>query len=155
MSLVKEFKEFALKGSVVDLAVGVILGAAFSTVVKSFTEDLLMPPISRLIGNRDMAGHFIALDGNHYDTLAQAKTAGVATINYGIFIDNVITFLIIAFAVFMVVKWFNSLRRNPQPEQPRGGQDVLRRTGRVAGGDRTPDGAERGEDGQQRQDQDA
>jgi large conductance mechanosensitive channel len=118
MSLFKEFKEFALKGSVVDLAIGVVIGAAFSTVVKSFTDDILMPPISRLIGNRDMAGNFLALDGNHYDTLAQAKAAGVATINYGVFANNVVTFLIIAFAVFMVVKWFNMLRRKPAAEAP-------------------------------------
>jgi large conductance mechanosensitive channel len=118
MGLMKEFKEFALKGSVVDLAVGVILGAAFGTVVKSFTDDILMPPIGRISGTRDFASHFIALNGQHYDTLAQAKAAGVATINYGLFIDNVITFLIIAFAVFMIVKWFNSLRRKPQPEVP-------------------------------------
>ena len=118
MGLVKEFKEFALKGSVVDLAVGVILGAAFSTVVKSFTDDILMPPIGRLSGTRDLANHFVALNGQHYDTLAQAKAAGVATINYGLFIDNVITFLIVAFVVFLVVKWFNALRRKSQPEAP-------------------------------------
>jgi large conductance mechanosensitive channel len=118
MGLVKEFKEFALKGSVVDLAVGVILGAAFATVVKSFTDDILMPPISTIAGQRDMASHFIALDGKHYDTFAQAKAAGAATINYGVFIDNVVTFLIIAFVIFIVVKWFNSLRRRPQEEAP-------------------------------------
>src|SRR6266852_6326377 len=118
MGLVKEFKEFALKGSVVDLAVGVILGAAFTTVVKSFTDDILMPPISIVAGHRDMASHFVALDGKHYDTFAQAKAAGAATINYGTFIDNIITFLIIAFVAFMVVKWFNSLRRKPPAEAP-------------------------------------
>jgi len=118
MGLVKELKEFALKGSVVDLAVGVILGAAFSTVVKSFTDDILMPPIGRVSGNHDLVNHFVALNGQHYDTLAQAKAAGVATINYGLFIDNVITFLIVAFSVFMIVRWFNALRRKPQPEAP-------------------------------------
>ena len=118
MSLMKEFKNFALQGSVIDLAVGVIIGAAFGTVVKSFTEDILMPPIARISGARDFANAFIALDGNHYDTLAKAKEAGVATINYGLFIDNVITFLIIAFAVFLIVRWFNRLRAKPQPEAP-------------------------------------
>jgi len=118
MSLMQEFKDFALKGSVVELGVGVILGAAFATVVKSFTEDILMPPITRLTGSRDLANHFLALDGNHYDTLAKAKAAGVATINYGLFIDNVITFMIVAFCVFMVVRWFNRLRAQPQPQAP-------------------------------------
>lgn len=118
MSLFKEFKNFALQGSVIDLAVGVIIGAAFGTVVKSFTDDILMPPIARMAGGHDFANSFIALDGNHYGTLAKAKAAGVATINYGLFIDNVITFLIIAFAVFMIVRWFNRLRAQPQPEAP-------------------------------------
>ena len=118
MSLIREFKEFALKGSVVDLGVGVILGAAFATVVKSFTEDVLMPPVTRLSGTRDLSDHFIALDGHHYDTLAQAKAAAAATINYGVFIGNVITFLIVAFCIFLVVKWFNRLRAKPQPQAP-------------------------------------
>ncbi len=115
MSFVKEFKEFALKGSVIDLAVGVVIGAAFSTVVKSFTEDLLMPPVGLLTGHHDFSNSFVALNGNHYDTLAQAKAAGAATLNYGVFINNVITFLIVAFAVFLVVKWFNALKKKPEP----------------------------------------
>src|SRR5512142_1905397 len=115
MSFVKEFKEFALKGSVIDLAVGVVIGAAFSTVVKSFTDDLLMPPIGLLVGRHDFANSFVSLDGKHYDTLAQAKAAGAATLNYGLFINAVIAFLIIAFAVFLVVKWFNALKKKPEP----------------------------------------
>lgn len=115
MSFMKEFKEFALKGSVIDLAVGVVIGAAFSTVVKSFTDDLLMPPIGLLTGRHDFSTSFLALDGKHYDTLAQAKAAGAATINYGLFINTVITFLIVAFAVFLVVKWFNALKKKPEP----------------------------------------
>ncbi len=118
MSLFKEFKDFALKGSVMDLAIGVIIGAAFGTVVKSFTEDILMPPIAALSGGHDFTNAFIALDGNHYDTLAKAKAAGAATLNYGLFIDNVITFLIVAFAVFLIVRWFNRLREQPQTEAP-------------------------------------
>jgi large conductance mechanosensitive channel len=116
--MLKEFKEFALKGSVLDLAVGVVIGAAFATVVKSFTDDILMPPIGLLTGNHDFANQFFALDGKHYDTLAQAKTAGAATLNYGVFLNNVITFVLVAFAVFLVVKWFNALRRNPEPQAP-------------------------------------
>jgi len=114
----KEFKEFALKGNVLDLAVGVVIGAAFSTVVKSFTDDILMPPIGLLTGHQDFANKFISLSGGHYDTLAQAKAAGAATLNYGVFVNNVIAFLLVAFAVFLVVKWFNALRRKPEPQAP-------------------------------------
>ncbi|HEX3583034.1 MAG TPA: large conductance mechanosensitive channel protein MscL, partial [Thermoanaerobaculia bacterium] len=86
--MLKEFKEFALKGNVLDLAVGVVIGAAFGTVVKSFTDDILMPPISVLTGHHDFSNKFIALNGAHYDTLAQAKAAGAATLNYGVFVNN-------------------------------------------------------------------
>jgi len=116
--MLKEFKEFALKGNVLDLAVGVVIGAAFETVVKSFTEDILMPPIGLLTGHQDFANHFYALDGKHYDTLAQAKAAGAATLNYGVFVNNVIAFILVAFAVFLVVRWFNALRRQPEPQAP-------------------------------------
>jgi large conductance mechanosensitive channel len=118
MSIGKEFKEFALKGSVLDLAIGVVIGAAFGTVVKSFTDDILMPPISVLLGHQDFANKFVTLGGGHYDTLAQAKAAGVQTLNYGIFINNIIAFLIVAFAIFMVVRWFNKLRKQPEVETP-------------------------------------
>ncbi|HEY2092098.1 MAG TPA: large conductance mechanosensitive channel protein MscL [Thermoanaerobaculia bacterium] len=116
--MLKEFKEFALKGNVLDLAVGVVIGAAFATVVKSFTDDILMPPISLLMGHEDFTNKFVALNGNHYDTLAQAKAAGVATLNYGLFLNNIIAFILVAFAVFLVVKWFNALRRKPEPQAP-------------------------------------
>lgn len=118
MAFLKEFKEFALKGSVIDLSIGVVIGAAFGTVVKSFTDDILMPPIGLLTGNHDFSNQFFALDGKHYDTLAQAKQAGAATLNYGVFVNNVISFLIIAFAIFLVVQWFNRLRKKPQGEAP-------------------------------------
>jgi large conductance mechanosensitive channel len=116
--MLKEFKEFALKGNVLDLAVGVVIGAAFATVVKSFTDDVLMPPIGLITGHQDFTNHFLALDGKHYDTLAQAKAAGAATLNYGVFVNNVIAFLLVAFAVFLVMKWFNALRRKPEPQAP-------------------------------------
>jgi large conductance mechanosensitive channel len=118
MSFIKEFKEFALKGSVIDLAVGVVIGAAFTTVVKSFTDDLLMPPVGLLTGHHDFSNSFLALDGKHYDTLVQAKAAGAATLNYGLFINSVITFAIVAFAVFVVVKWFNKLKKTPEAGVP-------------------------------------
>lgn len=116
--MLKEFKEFALKGNVLDLAVGVVIGAAFGTVVKSFTDDILMPPISLLMGHHDFSDKFVTLSGGHYDTLAQAKAAGAATLNYGVFVNNVIAFILVAFAVFLVVKWFNALRRKPEPQAP-------------------------------------
>jgi large conductance mechanosensitive channel len=118
MGLGKEFKEFALKGSVLDLAVGVIIGAAFGTVVKSFTDDILMPPVGLLLGRQDFSNQFVALSGGNYETLAQAKAAGAATINYGIFINNVVSFLIVSLAVFLIVRWFNKLQRKPEPEAP-------------------------------------
>ncbi len=118
MSIGKEFKEFALKGNVLDLAVGVIIGAAFGTVVKSFTEDILMPPLALLTGHSDFSNKFIALGGGHFDTLAQAKAAGVPTMNYGLFINAIIDFMLVAFAVFMIVKWFNKLRREPEAAPP-------------------------------------
>jgi large conductance mechanosensitive channel len=116
--MLKDFKEFALKGNVLDLAVGVVIGAAFATVVKSFTDDILMPPIGLITGHQDFAGKFLPLDGRHYDSLAQAKAAGAATLNYGLFINNMITFVLVAFAVFLVVKWFNALRRKPEAKPP-------------------------------------
>jgi large conductance mechanosensitive channel len=118
MAILKEFKEFALKGSVIDLAVGVVIGAAFGTVVKSFTDDILMPPIGLLTGRHDFTNSFVALDGKHYETLAQAKTAGAATLNYGLFVNTLITFAIVAFAIFLVVKWVNRLKKQPQPSAP-------------------------------------
>jgi len=118
MGLWKEFKEFSLKGSVVDLAVGVIIGAAFGNVVKSFTDDILMPPISVLTGHHDYTNAFVTLSGGHYETLAAAKAAGAITVNYGLFVNTLINFLIVAFAIFLVVKRVNAMRRKPQAETP-------------------------------------
>jgi len=118
MSLLKEFKEFALKGSVLDLAVGVVIGAAFGKIVTSFVDDILMPPLSVIVGNHDFSNQFVSLNGAHYDTIAQAKAAGAATLNYGLFLNNLISFLIIAFAIFMIVKRINAMRRQPAAEAP-------------------------------------
>jgi large conductance mechanosensitive channel len=121
----KEFKEFALKGSVLDMAVGIIIGAAFGTIVRSLVDDVIMPPIGIILGNVDFSALFILLkQGNvppPYNTLLEAKTAGAVTLNYGNFINNVISFLIIAFSIFMVIKSMNKLRRkreNVPPELP-------------------------------------
>ena len=114
----KEFKEFAVRGNVIDLAVGVIIGAAFGKIVTSLVDDILMPPLGMLIGRADFTNLFINLSGGNYQTLEQAKEAGAATINYGLFLNNVLGFLLVAFAVFLLVRWINRLRRQETPEEP-------------------------------------
>ncbi len=114
----KEFKEFAMRGSVLDLAVGVIIGAAFGKIVASLVDDVLMPPLGRLIGHVDFSNLFISLSGNHYDTLAAAKAAGAPTLNYGNFINAIINFLIVAFAIFLVVRTVNKWMPKPVPAAP-------------------------------------
>lgn len=118
--MLKEFKEFALRGNVVDMAVGIMIGAAFSTIIKSLVDDILMPPLGLATGGVDFSNLFFALNGEHYDSLAQARQAGAPTINFGLFINNVIAFLIVAFALFMVIRGMNYLRRKQEeaPEVP-------------------------------------
>ncbi|HYL60300.1 MAG TPA: large-conductance mechanosensitive channel protein MscL [Candidatus Acidoferrales bacterium] len=119
MSIISEFKQFVMKGNVVDLAVGFVVGAAFGKIVTSFTNDILMPPIGLALGAVDFSNLFINLSAKHYDTLAAAKAAGAPTLNYGMFINTVIDFLIIAFAVFILVKWINRLTgANQAPPAP-------------------------------------
>ena len=115
MSLVSEFKEFIAKGNVLDLAVGVIIGAAFGKIVSSLTDDIIMPIVGLALGKIDFSNLFIALNGAHYATLADAKKAGIGTINYGLFINAVINFLILAFIIFMIVKAANRMRVTPAP----------------------------------------
>jgi large conductance mechanosensitive channel len=117
--VLKEFKEFAMRGNVVDMAVGIVIGAAFGTIVKSFVDDILMPPIGLLLGNVDFSSIFFVLkEGSKavgpYATPAAAKAAGAVTINLGSFINTVISFVIIAFAVFLVIKGMNSLARKEE-----------------------------------------
>ncbi len=115
--MLKEFKEFAMKGNVIDMAVGIIIGAAFGKIVTSFVSDILMPPIGRAIGKMDFSNLFINLSGLDYATLAEAKKAGAATINYGLFLNTTIDFLIVAFALFLLVRQINRLKREqPAPE---------------------------------------
>jgi large conductance mechanosensitive channel len=120
--MLTEFKEFALRGNVVDMAVGIIIGAAFSTIVKSLVDDIIMPPIGVVTGGVDFSNMFIALNGEHYDSLAVARHAGAPTMNIGVFINNLISFLIVAFVLFMSIKAMNQLRRKqeeePQTEPP-------------------------------------
>ena len=115
----KEFKEFIMRGNVMDMAVGIIIGAAFGKIVSSFVNDVLMPPIGKLLGGVDFTGLFITLGEGNFETLKAAKEAGVATLNYGMFLQTVIDFLIVAFAIFLMVKAVNKLRREPAPAPPR------------------------------------
>ncbi len=116
--MLKEFKEFAMRGNVIDLAVGVIIGAAFGKIVSSLVQDILMPPIGLLLKNVNFSNLFVSLDGKHYESLPDAQKAGAATINYGIFINNIIDFLIVAFCVFLLVHQVNRWTRKPQPAAP-------------------------------------
>lgn len=116
--MLKEFKDFAMKGNVLDLAVGVIIGGAFGKIVASFVSDILMPPIGLLLGKVDFSNLFITLSGKTYPTLAQAKAAGAVTMNVGLFINALFDFSIVAFAIFMLVKQVNRWREAPAPAAP-------------------------------------
>ena len=113
----KEFREFAARGSVIDLAVGVIIGAAFGKIVTSFVNDIIMPPIGMLLGGVDFSSFFFALDRGTYASVEAAKAAGAATINYGLFVNTVLEFLIIAFVIFLMVRQINRLK-TPEPAPP-------------------------------------
>ena len=132
--MLREFKEFAVRGNVLDMAVGIIIGAAFATIVNSFVNDVIMPPIGLALGGVDFANMFVVLrDGAKaappYASLADAKAAGAVTLNYGVFANSIVSFLIVAFAVFMVVKGANSLKQKqaeaPAPPAPTADQVLL------------------------------
>lgn len=112
--MLKEFKEFAMRGNVIDLAIAVVIGGAFGKIITSFVNDILMPPIGMLLGNVDFANLFIDLSGHGYTSLADAKDAGAATLNYGIFLNTVIDFVIVAFAIFLLIRVINRTRK-PAP----------------------------------------
>ncbi|MGD8585434.1 MAG: large conductance mechanosensitive channel protein MscL [Chloroflexota bacterium] len=116
--MIKEFKEFVMRGSVLDLAIGIIIGAAFTAIVKSFVDDILMPPIGMLLGGVDFSELFISLDGTTYSSLAAAQDAGAATINYGLFINAVINFLIVALVLFLIIRQVNRMRAPEKEEAP-------------------------------------
>ena len=116
--MLKEFREFAMKGNVVDMAIGVIIGGAFGKIVSSLVNDVLMPPIGRLMGNLDFSNLFFALDGGAYASLKAAKDAGAPTINYGMFVNTVLDFVIVAFVIFMVVKQMNRLKKEEPAAAP-------------------------------------
>jgi large conductance mechanosensitive channel len=111
----KEFKEFAMRGNVIDLAVGVIIGAAFGKIVSSLVDDIIMPPIGLALRGVDFSNLYIALKGEHYASLAEAKRAGIPTLNYGLFLNTVINFLIVAFCVFILVQQVNRWTKKPAP----------------------------------------
>jgi large conductance mechanosensitive channel len=114
-TVLKEFRDFALRGNMVDMAVGIIIGAAFGRVVSSLVTDILMPPIGLLTGKADFSSKFIDLSGRAYATLAEAKAAGAATINYGLFLNATFDFLMVAFAVFMLIRQVNRLKGEEKP----------------------------------------
>jgi large conductance mechanosensitive channel len=110
--MLKEFKEFAVKGNMIDMAVGIIIGGAFGKIVSSLVNDILMPPIGLILGKVDFSNLFVSLSRVQYKSLAEAKAAGAATLNYGLFLNNVVDFVIVAFAIFLLIKQINKLRRN-------------------------------------------
>ena len=117
--MLKEFKEFISKGSVMDLAIGVIIGGAFSKIVSSLVDDIIMPLVGLLLGGADISNYFITLDSGKYATLAEAQEAGAATLNYGVFLNRIIDFLIIAFVLFLIIKAINKARaltKKPEAE---------------------------------------
>jgi large conductance mechanosensitive channel len=124
MKMLKEFKEFAMRGNVVDMAVGIVIGAAFGTIIKSLVADIIMPPIGLLLGNVDFSNLFLVIKqgsvAGTFATVAEAQKAGAVTINYGLFVNTIISFLIVAFAIFMVIRGLNKLKREEEapPEVP-------------------------------------
>ncbi len=122
--MLKEFKKFAMRGNVVDMAVGIIIGSAFSTIVRSLVDDILMPPIGLLFGDVDLTNYFAVIKSGTpagpYETIAAAQEAGAVTINYGIFVNAIITFLIVAFAMFLIIRGINRLEKKEEapPEEP-------------------------------------
>jgi large conductance mechanosensitive channel len=112
--MLQEFKKFAMRGNVMDMAVGIIIGAAFGKIVASMVDDVIMPPIGRLLGHVDFTNLFVSLNSQHFDTLQAAKAAGAPTLNYGMFLNTIVNFLIVAFAVFLVIQQVNRWTKKPE-----------------------------------------
>ncbi len=117
MGILKEFKKFAVKGNMIDMAVGIVIGAAFTTVVKSMVDDIIMPIVGQLTGGVDFSQLFFVMDGGQYESLAAAQEVGAATINYGLFINSLVAFLIVAWVLFIIVKAMNKMKPEPIPVQ--------------------------------------
>lgn len=120
--MLKEFREFAMRGNVLDMAVGIVIGAAFGKIITSFVSDILMPPLGLLLGKVDFSNLFISLSGQ-YPTVAAAKAAGAPTLNYGLFLNNVLDFLIVAFAIFLLIRQVNRFMPKPAPPAPAATKD--------------------------------
>jgi large conductance mechanosensitive channel len=118
MGFIGEFKEFAMKGNVLDMAIGIIIGAAFGGIVSSLVKDVIMPPIGMIMGGMNFADMFVALDGKTYATLAAAQAAAAPTINYGLFINAIINFIIVALAIFLLIRQVNEAKKKPAPPEP-------------------------------------
>lgn len=116
--MLKEFREFVMKGNVIDLAVAVIIGAAFGRIITSLVNDIIMPPLGLLLGNVNFTDLFISLNGTKYATLADAQAAGAATINYGVFINTIIDFILVALVIFLIIRQINRMKRAPAPAAP-------------------------------------
>ena len=117
--MLKEFKEFAMRGNVMDMAIGIIIGAAFGKIVSSFVNDVLMPPLGLLLDNTDFTNKFVTLQGESFATLDAAKEAGAVTINYGVFVNTVINFIIVAFVLFLMIRSMNKMKRKEEePAEP-------------------------------------
>ncbi len=118
--MLQEFKEFTMRGNVLDMAIGIIIGAAFGKIITSFVNDILMPPIGLLLGGVDFSNLFVNLSGQPYGSLEEAQAAGAATINYGLFLNTVLDFIIVAFVIFLLIRQVNRLKREPEalPAEP-------------------------------------
>jgi large conductance mechanosensitive channel len=118
MGFISEFRDFAMKGNVLDMAVGIIIGAAFGGIVSSLVKDVIMPPVGMMMGGINFADMFVALDGKTYATLAAAQAAAAPTINYGLFINAIINFIIVALAIFLLIRQVNAAKKKPAPPEP-------------------------------------
>jgi len=117
MGFISEFKEFAMKGDVLDMAVGIVIGLAFGAIITSLVKDIIMPPLGLILGDVNFTDLFISLDGKSYASLAAAQAAGAATINYGLFINTIINFLIVALAIFLLIRQVNAAKKKPAPPE--------------------------------------
>ena len=122
--MLKEFKEFAMRGNVLDMAIGIIIGAAFGKIISSFVADILLPPIGLLMGGADFSNYFVTIKGAAQPTMAAAKAAGAVTINYGFFINTILDFLIVAFAIFMLIRQVNRFKKKEEPARCAGDKGV-------------------------------
>jgi large conductance mechanosensitive channel len=118
MGFISEFKDFAMKGNVLDMAIGIIIGVAFGAIITSLVKDIIMPPLGMVLGSVNFSDLFISLNGKPYDSLAAAQAAAAPTINYGLFINTIINFLIVALAIFLLIRQVNAAKKKPAPPEP-------------------------------------